>query len=267
MGDLKTGRNAPCPCGSGKKYKKCCLALLQQQDATPEQLWLRVGRANEMLSERLAHYIDRHVDRRFLREAQREFYLWTDPIHRSLQGSAIQGFFHDWLCFGFVPDPMERRDEDLVPLERSLAEEWLEREGRRLGPLERTLMDGARARGNSLFEVRKVEPGVGLGLWDLLCEEPYWVAEHEGSKHAVEGMVLFGHLNPYAELPHLLACSPVALPPGAAPAVLERRRELASVSGALASDSLWACDLEIRDLYFDLVRQLVLRWGEPASHP
>jgi len=23
---LKTGRNDPCPCGSGKKYKKCCLA-------------------------------------------------------------------------------------------------------------------------------------------------------------------------------------------------------------------------------------------------
>ena len=22
---VKVGRNAPCPCGSGKKYKKCCL--------------------------------------------------------------------------------------------------------------------------------------------------------------------------------------------------------------------------------------------------
>jgi hypothetical protein len=22
---MKIGRNAPCPCGSGKKYKKCCL--------------------------------------------------------------------------------------------------------------------------------------------------------------------------------------------------------------------------------------------------
>ncbi|EMF0406572.1 SEC-C domain-containing protein [Enterococcus durans] len=21
----KVGRNSPCPCGSGKKYKKCCL--------------------------------------------------------------------------------------------------------------------------------------------------------------------------------------------------------------------------------------------------
>ncbi|MGB1398058.1 MAG: SEC-C metal-binding domain-containing protein, partial [Planctomycetota bacterium] len=24
----KIGRNDPCPCGSGKKYKKCCLNLL-----------------------------------------------------------------------------------------------------------------------------------------------------------------------------------------------------------------------------------------------
>ncbi len=23
---MKIGRNAPCPCGSGKKYKHCCLA-------------------------------------------------------------------------------------------------------------------------------------------------------------------------------------------------------------------------------------------------
>ena len=22
---MKIGRNQPCPCGSGKKYKKCCL--------------------------------------------------------------------------------------------------------------------------------------------------------------------------------------------------------------------------------------------------
>ena len=28
---VKTGRNAPCPCGSGKKYKKCCLAKDEQE--------------------------------------------------------------------------------------------------------------------------------------------------------------------------------------------------------------------------------------------
>ncbi|MDH3604892.1 MAG: SEC-C metal-binding domain-containing protein, partial [Candidatus Tectomicrobia bacterium] len=28
---MKVGRNAPCPCGSGKKYKKCCLAIDEQE--------------------------------------------------------------------------------------------------------------------------------------------------------------------------------------------------------------------------------------------
>src|SRR5215469_13785448 len=28
---MKTGRNDPCHCGSGKKYKKCCLAKDQEE--------------------------------------------------------------------------------------------------------------------------------------------------------------------------------------------------------------------------------------------
>jgi tetratricopeptide (TPR) repeat protein len=36
----KTGRNDPCPCGSGKKYKKCCLpkqAAAQRQQVAQQQ--------------------------------------------------------------------------------------------------------------------------------------------------------------------------------------------------------------------------------------
>ncbi len=28
----KIGRNEPCPCGSGKKYKKCCIAKTIERD-------------------------------------------------------------------------------------------------------------------------------------------------------------------------------------------------------------------------------------------
>jgi uncharacterized protein len=31
----KVGRNDPCPCGSGKKYKNCCLQKEQQQKRSP----------------------------------------------------------------------------------------------------------------------------------------------------------------------------------------------------------------------------------------
>lgn len=32
----KIGRNAPCPCGSGKKYKKCCLPLQTTSSPKPD---------------------------------------------------------------------------------------------------------------------------------------------------------------------------------------------------------------------------------------
>jgi Tfp pilus assembly protein PilF len=32
----KIGRNAPCPCGSGKKYKKCCLSAQQDNRSASE---------------------------------------------------------------------------------------------------------------------------------------------------------------------------------------------------------------------------------------
>jgi hypothetical protein len=36
---MKIGRNDPCPCGSGKKYKKCCVNKLSEQEV--EELYLK----------------------------------------------------------------------------------------------------------------------------------------------------------------------------------------------------------------------------------
>ena len=41
------GRNAPCPCGSGKKYKRCC-ALKQQQKLSVGS-WLMISVIGLML--------------------------------------------------------------------------------------------------------------------------------------------------------------------------------------------------------------------------
>ncbi len=50
---MKTGRNDPCPCGSGKKYKKCCLAgeagTLTANDAQRERDDLRANAFSALL--------------------------------------------------------------------------------------------------------------------------------------------------------------------------------------------------------------------------
>ena len=55
----KIGRNAPCPCGSGKKYKKCCLPL---QERSSSQKNISYSEADiddlDMLSNSVADLID-----------------------------------------------------------------------------------------------------------------------------------------------------------------------------------------------------------------
>ncbi|MDR2540199.1 MAG: SEC-C domain-containing protein [Chlamydiales bacterium] len=37
----KTGRNDPCPCGSGKKFKKCCESKAATKALSPERVCLQ----------------------------------------------------------------------------------------------------------------------------------------------------------------------------------------------------------------------------------
>ena len=36
---MNIGRNDPCPCGSGKKYKKCCLLKLDELKRVEDLEW------------------------------------------------------------------------------------------------------------------------------------------------------------------------------------------------------------------------------------
>jgi hypothetical protein len=38
--NVKIGRNDPCPCGSGKKFKKCCLSHVSSQASAPSYSWM-----------------------------------------------------------------------------------------------------------------------------------------------------------------------------------------------------------------------------------
>jgi tetratricopeptide (TPR) repeat protein len=54
MSEIKPGRNEPCPCGSGKKYKQCCAQLesLQAQQKTVESMRAEANQLTLLLRER-----------------------------------------------------------------------------------------------------------------------------------------------------------------------------------------------------------------------
>ena len=49
----KVGRNDPCPCGSGKKYKKCCLA---KESSVADLTWQKMRQTEGSLAPVLMKY-------------------------------------------------------------------------------------------------------------------------------------------------------------------------------------------------------------------
>src|SRR5665647_1301908 len=105
---MKLGRNDPCSCGSGKKYKHCCLNAVSVQAAAPADLiWRRLrslldGYATEML-----RFIAEACGPLAVHEAWNEFMcddgLEFDPDTPLMQ-LFMPWFFHCWSCLLYTSD-------------------------------------------------------------------------------------------------------------------------------------------------------------------
>lgn len=67
---VKIGRNAPCPCGSGKKYKKCCLPL-DEKSRSQQNADIVYSRGNPDDLDRLSNSVLDLIDEGRLDEAEK----------------------------------------------------------------------------------------------------------------------------------------------------------------------------------------------------
>ena len=100
---MKPGRNDPCPCSSGRKYKHCCLP--KDQAIAPEELaWRRVRRATEPLGAELMREAARCFGAAGLDEAWSEFNLFEEDEPFD-DASPYVTLFFSWFLHDWQPDP------------------------------------------------------------------------------------------------------------------------------------------------------------------
>ena len=93
---MKPQRNDPCPCGSGKKYKKCCLPKERNQQAG-DSPWSHAGKIH-----RLRHADDYPVEACYLNADWKEQGLARIVVTRSQENGKIMvaAFLVDTFCLG-----------------------------------------------------------------------------------------------------------------------------------------------------------------------
>lgn len=155
----KVGRNDPCPCGSGLKYKKCCLdkdrpaaALSSEEFAATASViaWLKTNYKDE---------VDDAICETYLGRTQQEY---LDTLHALPPGpkGMLEINIGEWLVSDAILEFGGKRVRavDLAlgpggPLLTAHGKEWVKAIGE--SPL-------------SLYEVQEVTPGEGLEVKDLL---------------------------------------------------------------------------------------------------
>lgn len=157
----KIGRNDPCPCGSGKKYKKCCLPQTYDPPGREDSTRKKVN--DDLLRFSKRHYMD-EID-----SAKNQFWGDFDPEFSfsdyELEASHIN--FHDWVVFDWKPDI--EKDKTLIDLylgkKKLLAQDDV------------SMLQKMKQASLTLFEVQDVFLDQGFILKDLLLGGKYDVKE------------------------------------------------------------------------------------------
>jgi len=162
----QTGRNDPCPWGSGKKYKKCCLA----------KTFVQIGK-EETIRKRLVDNLMEFYNKNFQDTIEAAHAMFWDDFmpQEHLQGHfldiAYQNFF-EWITFDFVID----HDEN-----KTLIDLYME-QNKRLTQDEHNVLTKMKDSVISLYEVQEVFPEKKLLLKDLLMGGEYDVKEKAATR-------------------------------------------------------------------------------------
>ncbi len=252
----KIGRNEPCPCGSGKKYKKCCLAKAQEKPA--ELNWHRLRRVIDGLPQQMIAFSEDHYGPQALEAA------WTvfvdNPARPFLPDDPLIPVFMPWFLYywkpSLAPGPATALSTaaDQPPAAAFLASAA----SRRLDPLARDYVENALQAPFSFYDVKSSRPGQSLTLHDVLTGETLEVLEHSASQTLRPGDILLAQPVRVKDITVLECCGPVAIPPRHKKKLVELRKRWREEYGALDRHTLASLALDILHCYQALVAELTL---------
>ncbi len=184
------GRNDPCPCGSGKKYKRCCLGKDQVRSRPAGEPSPLENRATPTLGERLGEFA---VGKEFVHHNVLGLaLLWGDGRLAPSKKAFERFVFGDDARQVFIPYLIY--DLTFPPNQPSIAGLFLERHGPSMTGEERAWLEARRCSVLKPFEVIGVRLDEGLLLKDLWSGQTVWVKERLATHQIAQWDLLVARL-------------------------------------------------------------------------
>ena len=240
---MKPGRNDACPCGSGKKYKYCCLSESATVADLDEQTWRHVRAAIDGYAGDVLHFISKCYGVDAIQQGWFEFTMGKSK--EFVQGDPNAELFFSWLFHVWSPQKLKGNvisDATLYGVPPSRA--YLERRSGRLASTGATLSLRP-ASSHPLASMRSANANLGWALptRDVLTGAELNVRELSASAMLARGYEILGQIVALSGIAMVEALAPFSFPPSYKIHLIQvrTRPELEHSS-----------DLALRTLYFSL---------------
>lgn len=246
---IKTGRNDPCPCGSGKKYKKCCLVSAEDSDFQYRR-WRQIEAG---LIPRLMDFAFESLSPELLEDAWNDFNV-GEAVEAFDRESPMNMVFMPWFLFTWLFELKPPGSKKF--LETTIVEQFLIHDLERTTSDEQALLLSANRCPYTLCEVVEVTPGVGMTQFDLLRRIKYEVIERSASQELKRGEIIYCATTEVGGIKSNIGTSPYALRPIAKRDVLELRTWIIAETGRekLSAEHLHEFEYDIRGLYLEILK-------------
>ena len=255
---MNPGRNDPCPCGSGKKYKQCCLKTAQAQPED-EFLWRRIRRVIEGSPMQILEFTTAHFGKTALAEAWDDFMPHWDDEHDEpfAIDTPHMPVFMPWFFYEWTPDPRHTSTKLEAQDGRTPGRAYLEKKARQFDPLLVRYIEQCCATPFSYYDVIEVRPGDGFTLRDIFTGAEISVSEQAGSRQSQAGDILFGKVVTIDSVSLLEACAPFMFPPMDKSAILKLRKKMERSKSPLTPERLREYRYDMLSLYHDITDRLL----------
>jgi hypothetical protein len=251
----KTGRNDLCPCGSGKKYKKCCLIARLASDLI-NPAWRKLRQTEgELIGGCLLPYVKKSFPKETLGMAWDDFlpeYEFPEEIYENLR----ENMFIPWLLFDWIEDSSHE----------PIALQYFEKYKHRLNDMQKRFIEAMGETYYSFYVVLDVIPEQSLKLKDILLQTEHIVSEFQGTLYLHRGDIIFTRILTLDGISLCIGMAPCIIPSDCHMELLDYRKELEEENRkTLTGELLRTEGLSLRFTYFDLLYQQINR-PRPILH-
>lgn len=252
--DMSIGRNDLCICGSGKKYKKCCIT---SNVAILDVAWKNLRQTESNVVDRhLSPYLLQELPPEIFRTAFEDFFPETLPEEIDVEMFLTQ-FGIPWILFNWLAEePFEGASFETT---QTIAMNYYHAHQNKLNPSDKQFIQEMNKTYYSFYSIVDVVPEKSLSIKDILLGTTHTVKEKQGTHYLKKGDIIFARLLDLEGRAIFIGMAPISIPAIVQMNLLDFRGELIAendnnaLTGVLLREVF---DWDILDYFFETLEYL-----------